>query len=142
MSSYRYGAILTSELSLKIGTWHFKQTRLVLVSSIDKYAKEIELSPSENLIKKYSEFEKMEKRPHEKIIKKEYIKLKESVKKSAQSEQDLFNNIEYLNNSNIYVMSDANMDTLEFLNKIGKMGWETTGKIPTIGGIAMMRLRS
>ena len=125
----------------------FQATRLVLVSSIDKYAKEIELSHSENLIKKYSEFEKMEKRPHKKIIKKEYIKLKESVKKSAQSEQDLFNNnIEYLNNSNIYVMSDANMDTLEFLNKIGKMGWETTGNIPTIGGhrtgITMMRLRS
>jgi len=142
MSSSQYGAIVNSSLSLKIGPFQYTQTRIVLVSSIDNYAKKIELSPSENLIKKYSEFEKMKNRPEHKIIKKQFIKLRDSIEEMARIERDSFNNIDDYVNSKIYVMSDANMDMVEFLNKIGKKGWETTGQVPNSGGITMMRRRS
>ena len=109
----------------KHGKWYTK--RLVLVNSTVKINNDKTVKASK-IIKALSlEERKLAKIPHSTPkIKKDYADARRALQNKVDQEAIPYG---LYPDSDIYCISDSNNDMLEFLNKLGNEGWETSGRV-------------
>ena len=113
--------------------------RLVLVNSTVKIKNDKTVKASKIIEALSLEERKLAKIPHTtQKIKKDYSDSREALLHKVDQEA-----IPYDLYPDIYCISDSNNDMLEFLNKLGNEGWETSGRLSSdkLGNAILMRKR-